>query len=90
MTASVQLFRDHEEIDQELWMCGRAATEWLGDRWAAEVQKELAAIAAKQTRTKVQTPHRGNIAASPKITAGASTSGPPSSAMITQIRYKGL
>ena len=41
LTSSVQMYRDHEETVRELWWCGRAATEWLGDRRIERITREI-------------------------------------------------
>ena len=41
MTASVQLWRDHEDTVRELWWCALAAEDWLWDRWKDESETIL-------------------------------------------------
>ena len=41
LTSSVQMYRDHEDTVRELWRCGRAATEWLGDRRIERITREI-------------------------------------------------
>ena len=52
LTSSVQMYRDHEETVRELWWCGRAATEWLGDRTIARVTREIEAKERARDRAR--------------------------------------
>ena len=52
LTSSVQMYRDHEETVRELWWCGRAATDWLGDRMIARVTREIEAKERARDRAR--------------------------------------
>ena len=53
LTSSVQMYRDHEDTVRELWWCGRAATEWLGDRRAKQIQRETERLERTRGRAKL-------------------------------------
>ena len=52
LASSVQMYRDHEDTVRELWWCGRAATEWLGDRTIARVTREIEARERARDRAR--------------------------------------